>query len=201
MRKLKYREVLYQFKFTSLSGLNLGSLTPGPSLLTFAPFCPVPMCPMSAHAADTSLAYLNAIFSRNPVAIPTALSFYSTQQFPLCFMVIFIVIYCSPWLDPLFISATPFLPSSGSEYFQGRISSWDGVLTLADHKLARVQKEAGRLQGRQQMGKELPHQVPCPLVVSTHSNLPVFLSAADKHENTSLLSSSQMHQMVFETHV
>lgn len=47
------------------------------------------------------------------------------------------------------------------------------------------------------MGKELLHQVPSSFVVSMHSSLPVFLSAADEHENPSLLSSSQMHQVAF----
>lgn len=52
-------------------------------------------CCCSKALSHTSLAYLNAISSLNPVESPTALSFCSTQQFFLCFMVLFIVIYCS----------------------------------------------------------------------------------------------------------
>lgn len=113
VQTLKYREVLYQAKCTSLRGLSPGSLTAEPRLLIFAPFCPVPTCPVSARAAvlrhfsHTSLAYLNAISSLNPVESPTALSFCSTQQFCLCFMVLFIVTYCPYWWDPLFLSAAP----------------------------------------------------------------------------------------------
>lgn len=57
-----------------------------------------------------------------------------------------------------------------------------------------------RLQGRQSIGEGTA--TPSSLSargLRTLKSTPVLLSAAEKHENTSLLSSSRMHQTVSET--